>query len=204
MDSLARKPMPDREPLALHDHAMENLRFIRKTMEHSSSFTAVPGWGSVAMGGVAIAGATWAATQERFVHWLAIWMGVAVIGVLIGSICLYRKALRVQQPVFGGAGSRFALGLFPPVLAGAILTAAVGYHQTHELLPGIWLILYGAGVVTGGAFSVRVVPVMGLLFLTLGGVAAFVPFDAANWCLAAGFGGLHIIFGFIVALRYGG
>ena len=62
----------------------------------------------------------------------------------------------------------------------------------------------GTAVITGGAFSVSIVPVMGLSFLALGALEIFAPAAWVNYFMAAGFGGLHIVFGGIIARRHGG
>lgn len=204
MSTPARKRASRAEPISLHAHAADNLLFIRRAMERSSAFTAVPGWGSVAMGLVAVLGAWIASHQASPLVWLETWLGVGVVGVALGSLCLAAKARRVRQPIFGGPGKRFALGLVPPLVAAACLTMALMRAGHLELLPGAWLLLYGVAVITGGAFSIRLIPVMGLSFMTLGAFAAFAPLDVGNWLLATGFGGLHIVFGLILARRHGG
>jgi hypothetical protein len=106
--------------------------------------------------------------------------------------------------VFSYSGRRFVLSYVPPLIVGALLTLAFVRSGQMSALPGAWLLLYGTGVVTGGAFSVRVVPLMGLCFMALGAVALFGPESWGNLLMAAGFGGLHILFGVIIARRYGG
>ena len=191
-------------PHPLRDQALDNLRFIRQTMERAGSFTAVPGWGQVAVGVTALAAALVAARQTSVELWLATWLGEAVVALAIGGSTMVRKAYAVNDPILSGPGRRFGLSVLPPLVVGGLLTSALYRAGLWRALPGTWLLLYGAGFVTGGAFSVRIVPVMGLCFMFVGSVALFAPAAWGTWCMAAGFGGLHIVFGAIIARRYGG
>jgi hypothetical protein len=194
----------EEEPPALHDRAMDNLRFIRETMERASSFTAVPGWGGVLMGVSALAASFIASQQTHRNLWLATWVVEALLALIIGGWAMDRKASRAETPLLTGPGRKFALSYSPPILAGVLLTFVLLRAGLVTALPGMWLLLYGTGVVTGGAFSVKIVPVMGICFMTLGAAALFVPAAWGNYLMAAGFGGLHIIFGLIIARRHGG
>jgi len=191
-------------PRPLRDQALDNLRFIRQTMERAGSFTAVPGWGQVAVGVTALVAAFVAARQTSVELWLATWLGEAVVALAIGGSTMVRKAYAVNDPILSGPGRRFGLSVLPPMVVGGLLTIALYRAGLWQALPGTWLLLYGAGFVTGGAFSVRIVPVMGLCFMFVGSVALFAPAAWGTWCMAAGFGGLHIVFGAIIARRYGG
>jgi hypothetical protein len=188
----------------LDDQAMENLRFIRETMERSTSFTAVPGKGGVAMGITALAAAGIAMRVPTPELWIATWGLAAIVALAIGVAAVSLKSKAANLPMFSGAGRKFALSLSPPLLAGAFLTVALYHHGLVAPLAGMWLLLYGVGVVTAGTFSVRVVPLMGLCLMTLGVAAMFSPASWGNAYLAAGFGGVHIIFGTLIARRYGG
>jgi hypothetical protein len=193
-----------KEPPALHDRAMDNLRFIRETMERASSFTAVPGWGGVVMGATALCATFIASQQPTRNLWLATWMVEALLALVIGGWAMDRKARRVETPLLSGPGRKFAFSYAPPILVGMLLTIVLYRAGMANALPGMWLLLYGTGVVTGGAFSVKIVPVMGLCFMLLGALALFAPAAWGNYLMAAGFGGLHIIFGIIIARRHGG
>jgi hypothetical protein len=182
---------------------MDNLSFIRETMERATAFTAVPGWGGVTMGAVALAAAALAHGRTGE-DWLAIWIGAAVAALGIGGWAMVRKARRAGTTVFSYSGRRFVLSYVPPILVGALLTVVLVRAGLYSALPGTWLLLYGTGVVTGGAFSVRVVPLMGICFMSLGTAALLGPGSWGNALMAAGFGGLHIVFGLIIARRYGG
>ena len=182
---------------------MDDLSFIRATMERATAFTAVPGWGGVLMGLTAVVAASIAGSQDDPGRWLAVWIGEAVLAVVIGSVAMGLKARGAGSTVLSRPGRQFLLGSSPPIVVGGLLTLALAQAGLHPLLPGAWLLLYGAGVVTGGAYSVRVVPAMGLAFLALGAVALFAP-GWGNLLLGVGFGGLHIGFGLLIARRYGG
>ncbi len=190
--------------VSLHSHAIDNLRFIRETMERAGSFTAVPGWGGCAMGVSALI-AAWIASRESSLDaWLTTWLIEGVLAIALGALAMKRKADSVDVPMLSAPARRFVLSFSPPLLVGALLTVVLFRAGIPAAIPGTWLLLYGTGVVTGGAFSVRVVPVMGLCFMLLGAIALFCPLTWGTALLAAGFGGLHLIFGTIIAWKYGG
>lgn len=192
------------EPAGMHSHAIDNLRFIRDAMERAGSFTGVPGWGGVVMGISALAASLVAGMQPTPDRWLIVWLTEAAIAFSIGGFSMQRKAKRNQTTIFSPPGRKFALSFAPPVIVGALLTLVFVRVGVRALIPGMWLSLYGAAVITGGAFSVRVVPVMGSLFLILGTLAFFSSPLWSDYLLAGGFGGLHILFGIIIARRHGG
>ena len=192
------------EPIALHERAMDNLQFIRQTMERAASFTAVPGRAGVVMGLSALGAAWLAAAQPKRGGWLAVWIGEAALAAAIAAVGIILKARRAGIPLVSGPARKFLLSFLPPVLTAAGLTWALYQGGAGELIPALWLLLYGAGVVTAGTFSVRVVPIMGGCFMVLGGTALLAPTPWANALLAAGFGGLHIMFGAVIARKYGG
>jgi hypothetical protein len=201
----------DSQPVAIHAHAMDNLRYIRETMERAGSFTAVPGWGGVAMGITALIASVIAA-HARLVDgsigsWLTIWIAESVLAISIGILAMWRKASRAELPMWSGASRKFVFSFVPPLAVGAALTGVLWHVGAVSAIPGVWLMLYGTGVVTGGAFSSPIVPVMGACFLVLGGLALLMPAWSMQWAdvwLAVGFGGVHIVFGAIIAKRYGG
>jgi hypothetical protein len=191
-------------PQPLHDRAIENLRFIRDTMARAGAFTAVPGKGQVALGCTAVAAAVLAHRAPTRLAWLEIWLGEAVLALAIGGWSMVRKARAADDSLLSGPGRRVVLSFFPALLAGGLLTAALFVAGATDPLPGLWLMLYGTGVVAAGAFSVRVVPLMGAAFLACGAAALFTPPAWGDTWMAAGFGGLHVAFGAIIARRYGG
>ena len=197
------KPIRE-QPVAMHEHAMDHLRYIRETMEGTAPFTAVPGFGGIAMGATALFAALVAAHQPTVTRWLSVWLAEGALALAIGLFSMVRKSRHVQERLLGRPGRKFVLGLFPPMLAAALLTMVLYNAGLAALLPGLWLLLYGVGVTAGGAFSVRVVPAMGTCFMSLGAVALFSPPGWGNWLLAAGFGGFHTVFGILIAWRYGG
>lgn len=205
---LRRSHRPE-HPAAIHipDLAPDpaaDLLFIRDTMERSASFTAIPGWGQVILGATALAAAWLAARQSNSAAWLKVWLSEAFLAALIAFLSMRWKANRRGLPLFTGPGRKVALGLFPPLIAGALLTFLLQRAGLESALAPTWLLLYGAGIITGGAYSVSIVPVMGLCFMAIGALAVVSPAAWANYFLAASFGGLHILFGFLIARRHGG
>ena len=181
-----------REPVEINVHAMENLRFIRETMERAGSFTAVPGFAGVGMGLSALAASLIARHASTPREWLLVWLLEGLLAIAIGAAGIWHKSGQAGYPILSGPGRKFALSFLPPLLVAGLLTAILYRAALFGPIPGLWLLLYGTAIVAGGAFSVHVVPVMGCCFLMLGTVAVFLPLTWANVLLALGFGLLHV------------
>ncbi|HSH75460.1 MAG TPA: hypothetical protein VLA09_07255 [Longimicrobiales bacterium] len=195
---------PDRPAVALHDRAMDNLRYIRETMERSASFTHVSGIGGMAMGVIALAAGAAAKTATSDAAWLALWLGAAALSFAVAALLTARKSRSEGGSLLSGPARRFAWNMIPPLLAGVVLTVALVRAGSFDLLPSTWLLLYGAGIVTGGSYSVRPIPVMGVGFMVAGMVALLSPPAWGDLYMAAAFGGLHIVFGFVIWRKHGG
>ena len=191
-----------RSEVALHERAMDDLRYIRDAMHSASAFTAVAGLGHVAAGMSAL-GAALLAHGRSPGDWLAIWIAEAAVGLALSLGFTLRKARRVNASLVRGSGRKFVLGFLPPTAVAVLLTPALVAVGAQSMLPAVWLLLYGAGITTAGAFSVRAVPAMGAAFLLVGTAALLFPEQGDAW-LALGFGGVHIGFGLLIGRRHGG
>ena len=186
------------------DRAMDNLRYIRETMERATPFTGISGRGEMTIGVTALVACVIAARQPNFKMWVYTWLAEGLISTLIAGWSMDRKARATQTSLFSGSGRKALYSLAPSVIAGGLLTLVLARVGAFTAIPGMWLLLYGTGVITGGMFSVRAVPAMGICFMALGALALFSPTAWTNWFMAVGFGGLHLFFGAIIVRRYGG
>ncbi|WP_031495943.1 hypothetical protein [Bryobacter aggregatus] len=188
----------------MHEHALDNIKFIRSTMENATAFTALPGYGMAVVGLSALVAAWLSGRTQTDEGWLAVWTAEGMAAILLGFLAMIFKAGQSGMSLLSQPARRFALGFAPPLLAGAALTAAAARVNHYGEVPGMWLLLYGAGVSTGGTFSVKAVPIMGLCFMALGAIALFLPYEFRNLILGLGFGGFHLGFGLWIARKHGG
>ena len=202
--TMALRPRRAIDPTpALHERALDDLRFIRQTMEQAGAFTAFSGWGSVAIGITAVLAAT-IAPAPGTTAWLRLWIAEATLALAIGVTATLRKARAAGEPLGSGPAVKFCFSVAPCLVVGALVTAALAGTEQARLLPGLWLLLYGGGLVSGGLFSLRILPAVGIGFMVIGAAALFAAPGWGNPALAAGFGGLHVVFGLVVARKYGG
>ena len=191
-------------PVNLGDRAADNLQFIRETMERSTSLTAVPGYGGMLMGVTAVVAAYIAAQQDHRIGWLRVWLLEACLAFAIGLLAMWQKSRLTDTSLFSTPARKFALSFAPPLIAGVAITLGLWRYGHYDMMAPVWMLCYGAAVVCGGDFSVRVVPVMGWVFMALGAVAFALPATYGDWLLAASFGVTHIVFGAVIAKKYGG
>lgn len=183
---------------------MDNLRFIRETMEAAGTFTAVSGWGQVVIGASAVFAALLAARQDDPTAWVLVWTAEAILAGLVSVWFMYDKARSASLPLLTGSARKLLFSFTPVFVAGMVVTVAFMQRGMTGLLPGVWMLLYGSGVVAAGAFSVRIVPVMGAAFIAVGALSLFAPASWSTGLMILGFGGLHMAFGYLIARRHGG
>jgi hypothetical protein len=202
MQSPLREERP--EPVPIHGQAIDDLRYIRRTMERAGAFTSISGWGLVATGATALVAAWIASRQPTAEAWLGTWLAEALVALGLSLWLSNRKARAARVPLLNVPGRRFLFAFAVPMVVGGLLTVAFSNGPIADRLAAIWLLLYGAGIASAGAFSVRIVPAMGTCFMLFGAAALFSPMAWGNAYLAAGFGGLHLVFGLSIARQHGG
>ena len=189
---------------SLHGRAMDNLKFIRETMERSTAFTAVPGYGGIFMGLTAIAAAYIAHNAPLKSDSLMVWLVEAVLAFAIGLFAMWQKSKVANVPLTSAPAKKFALSFLPPLICGVVITLGLWRFGDFEAMIPVWILLYGAAIVCGGAFSVKAVPILGWCFIALGTIAFFIDARHANLMMGLSFGILHIIFGIVIARKFGG
>lgn len=200
-----RKDRPEQdEPINIGDRAIDNVKFIREMMERSASFTAVPGYGGILMGVTAVAAAYIANTQIYLRDSLMTWLIEAFLAFAIGLLAMWQKSKIAGQSLFSTPARKFAYGFIPPLVVGVVIVLGLWRYEYYYVMAPVCMLCYGAAVACGGAFSARVVPVMGWCFIVLGAIAFLLPTNFGNLMMGASFGLLHIIFGAIIARKYGG
>ena len=203
-NAVLRDEQGNDEPINLGDRAIDNLQFIRETMERSTAFTAVPGYGGILMGVTAVVAAYIASTQVYLVDSLATWLVEACLAFAIGLLAMWQKAKIAGQSLVSAPARKFAMSFAPPLVAGVIAVLGLWKYGHYYQMAPVCMVSYGAAVACGGGFSVRVIPVMGWCFMLLGAIAFALPISYGSLMMGLSFGGLHIIFGAIIAKKYGG
>jgi hypothetical protein len=194
MTKLAKPIFPVPNAISIDSHADDTLRYIRASMEAAASFP-VPGTAGIAMGGVGICAAVLASLPSLKPHWLAIWLGAALVAGGLGGGVMTRQALMQGRTLFGAPIRKFLLCLCPALLAGVVLTGIQVSGGDLHAIPGTWLLLYGCALIAASATSTRILGLLGAVFFLLGFMALLLPPNLQNACLGAGFGGLHLLAG---------
>jgi hypothetical protein len=192
------------EPLRAHEHALSQLRYIRSTMDNTTRFTAVPGFGTALIGISALLASALAQTQDTRDAMLLVWVGEAVMAGGVGLAALIVKSRRANVDLARGAARKFVLALLPSMICAAAVSLALAVRDQTTLIPAIWLTGYGSAVIAAGAHSVPTVPIMGAAFVGAGLAALCVAPEYQNALMALAFGGLHVVFGIHIARHHGG
>jgi hypothetical protein len=188
-------------PIPIETRALGTLAYIRRSIDSSASM-AVPGMAGVVMGGIGIAAAICASITRWAAHWMEIWICAAAFAFVVGGALMAREAAQSGHARYLGPVRKFMLCLGPALFAGAVLSAVLWHDRMEGLLPGTWLLLYGCAVLSASTVTVaatmRLLCIMGALFVALGSVAFALPPGPHTSMLGLGFGVLHIVFGLLL------
>ncbi len=204
VQAIDRKEAAINEPVNIGDRALDNLKFIRETMERSTVFTSVPGYGGILMGATALGAAYISQMQTNLRAEYFVWLAEAVLAFFIGLLAMWQKSKISQTPLVSTPAKKLLVNALPPMLCGVFITLGLWRLGDFEAMIPTWILCYGAAVVCGGAYSVKVVPVMGWCFIALGAATFFLSANYGQVMMALSFGVLHIIFGAIIGRRFGG
>lgn len=204
VQAIRKESFEENQPINIGDRAIDNLQFIRETMERSAVFTSVPGYGGILMGVTAVVAAYFASNQVMIKDWLTIWLVEAFLAFAIGLLAMWQKSKIGKVPLLSAPAKKFARGFAPPLLCGVFITLGLWRLGHFEAMIPVWILCYGAAIVCGGAFSVKVVSILGWCFIALGAIAFALPIVFGNLMMGASFGILHIVFGAIIARKFGG
>lgn len=188
-------------PISIETRALGTLAYIKRSIESSGSM-AVPGTAGVVMGCIGMLAAIAASTPHWAAHWAAIWMLGGATAFVSGGALMAREAAQSGHARYLGPVRKFLLCLCPALFAGAVLTGVLWRAGLTSLLPGTWLLLYGCAVLSAStvtiASTMRLIGIMGALFVVLGCCAFVSPPKLHTALLGVGFGVLHIVFGLLV------
>jgi hypothetical protein len=197
MPKYERRALPGNNPVQIDNHAAATLQYIRASMESASSL-ALPGSAGIAMGLVGLLAALFSSAPSLHHLWLPIWMVAALMATVLGGSLVLRPSELHELPLIGAPITKFALCLLPSIFGGAVMTAVDWTYGNLHAIPGTWLLLYGCALVAASVATTRTIGLMGASFIALGLIAFALPDDLQMLALGVGFGGLHILFGFLI------
>lgn len=190
--------MPQAKVVNMDMHAIATLRYIRASMDGAGS-VAIPGSAGIAMGLIGLAAAALSWVPSLAAYWLVIWLGAAPIAAIVGGLLLAKSGSVATFVAVGTPGRKLAFGLFPSLFAGAVMTAVLWSADLSTAIPGMWLLLYGCALISASVSTTMIVAWMGAGFAGFGILALLSPVALHIPLLAMGFGGLHILFGILIA-----
>ena len=192
--------MQSANAVRIDSHAAATLRYIRASMDAAAS-VAVPGSAGIAMGSIGLLAMVTASAPGLREYWLGVWLAAAVVGGGVGFALMTRPASLRGLALSGTPLRKFALGLFPALFGGAVLTAVHWSNGNLHAIPGTWLLLYGCALISASVAATRMIAAMGASFVALSCLALLAPDSLQMLLLGSGFGGLHMLFGFLIGRK---
>jgi hypothetical protein len=188
-------------PVPIESRALGTLSYIRSSIDAAGSL-AVPGAAGIVMGTIGMIASALTSVPALHTQWLGIWLAAAIAAFLMGGMLVVRQATERGRPLISGPLRKFLLCLCPALIAGAMLTFIFWQEGLERFIPGAWLLLYGSSVISAStvtnASNMRVIILMGTLFVVLGLAAFALPAPSHTLILGLGFGLLHLIFGLVI------
>ena len=202
---------------------LDDLREIRNLMERSTRFLSLSGLSGISAGFIALVGASVAfflldydqryfepqsyfsfqgMRYTGFIPALILDGAIVLIAALITSFYFtYRRTRKKGLPIWDKTTRRMLIALSFPLVAGGVFCLFLLCHHLVYLIAPAILIFYGLGLISASHFTLPELRYLGISEVILGLIAGvFIGYGLIFW--AAGFGILHIIYGFRMYYKY--
>jgi len=199
------------------NEAAKHLATIRRIMESATRLTVLPGRAAILGGLLALAGCgvtywqmgsldlaqinTLAASLRH--RLICVWAAVAVLGIAMDVLMTVLTARKHGQRAWSRLAQMAAYTVGPGIAAGLFLTVALGMQGQWQMVPGVWMMLYGVALWMASVMSVRAPSVLGLVFFAAGALTIFWLSHVALLMVGLTFGVAHIVYGIYLLARFG-
>ena len=194
----------------------KDLSEIRNIMEKSSRFISLSGASGIIIGIYAIVGTYFiyrlgylseSFTYEGDLNTIQskgfISVGLTVLVLALGSaIALsYKKAKRMNLPLWDHTAKRLIISLLIPLVAGGLFILILLSQGEIKLLAPLTLMFYGLALVNASKYTYNDLKVLGITEVILGLLGSyFIGYGLVFWTI--GFGIVHIVYGVWMYYKY--
>ena len=183
----------------------QDIKEIRRLMEQSTRFISLSGLSGILVGIYALIGAwltnSYYLPDDDITKIIMTALVVLVLSVITVTVLSARNARKQGVKVFSKPVRLLLINFAIPLATGGLFTIILLQKEYFDLLAASMLIFYGLSLLNASKYTADFTRNIGYLQIILGLIAAvFSGHSLLIWSI--GFGWLHIIYSFIIYMKY--